>query len=61
MVDFGDPQIFDGVTTYPVIPTLRAGAPAEGHALRFWKVGALPEADFAAAYADAAEPFRKPR
>ncbi|PZU14965.1 MAG: type I restriction endonuclease subunit M [Citromicrobium sp.] len=57
VVDFGDLQIFEGVTTYPVILTLRAGAPAEGHALRFWKIDALPEADFAAAYADAAEPF----
>ena len=57
VVDFGDIQIFEGVTTYPVILTLRAGEPEAGHALDFWKVDALPEADFAAAFHDAREPY----
>jgi len=57
VVDFGDIQIFEGVTTYPVIMTLRAGAPEADHALDFWKVDALPEADFAGAFEDARKPY----
>jgi type I restriction-modification system DNA methylase subunit len=57
VVDFGDIQIFDGVTTYPVIMTLRAGAPDADHALNFWKLDALPDADFVAAFEDAREPY----
>lgn len=55
VVDFGDLQIFEGVTTYPAIVTLRKGAAREGEtddgALAFLKVDALPkdlEAEFAA-------------
>lgn len=57
VVDFGDIQIFEGVTTYPVIMTLRAGAPAKDQALEFWKVDVLPEGDFAAAFEEAREPY----
>ena len=57
VVDFGDIQIFEGVTTYPVIMTLRAGVPDADHAIDFWKVDALPEADFGAAFDDAREPY----
>ncbi len=48
VVDFGDLQIFEGVTTYPAIITLRKGAVKEG-ALSFLKVKSLPkdlEAEF---------------
>lgn len=43
VVDFGDLQIFEGVTTYPAIITLRKGATNDGGALAFLKVEALPK------------------
>jgi N-6 DNA Methylase/TaqI-like C-terminal specificity domain len=51
VVDFGDLQIFEGVTTYPAIVTLRKGAAEDGGALAFLKVDELPkdlEAEFVA-------------
>jgi hypothetical protein len=50
VIDFGDLQIFEGVTTYPAIVTLQKGAAREG-TLSFLKVDAVPndlEAEFAA-------------
>lgn len=57
VVDFGDHQIFEGVTTYPAILTMRAGSPPPGHDLQFWKIGEMPADSFADAFADAARPF----
>lgn len=57
VVDFGDHQIFEGVTTYPAILTMKAGAPPPGHELQFWKIGEMPADSFADAFADAARPF----
>jgi len=57
VVDFGDHQIFEGVTTYPAILTMRAGAPPPGHDLLFWKISEMPAGSFADAFADAAKPF----
>ncbi len=57
VVDFGDLQIFEGVTTYPAILTMKRGAAPKGHELRFWKVDALPEANFQATWGKAAEPY----
>lgn len=57
VVDFGDHQIFEGVTTYPAILTIRAGAPPPGHELQFWKIGEMPADSFADAFADLAKPF----
>lgn len=57
VVDFGDLQVFDGVTTYPAIVTLRRGAAAEQHLLRFWKVAALPDSNFNAEWQAHAAPF----
>ena len=57
VVDFGDHQIFEGVTTYPAILTMRAGGPPAGHDLHFWKIGEMPADSFADAFADAAKPF----
>lgn len=57
VVDFGDHQIFEGVTTYPAILTMRAGSPPPGHDLQFWKIGEMPTDSFADAFADAAKPF----
>jgi hypothetical protein len=57
VVDFGDLQIFEGVTTYPAILTMKRGAAPRAHDLRFWKVGALPEANFQATWEKAAGPY----
>lgn len=57
VVDFGDHQIFEGVTTYPAIVTMRAGSPPPGHVLQFWKIDEMPSDSFADAFADAAKPF----
>lgn len=45
IVDFGDLQVFEGVTTYPVIVTLRrSGAPTAAHPIRFLSLKTeLPE------------------
>lgn len=57
VVDFGDHQIFEGVTTYPAILTMRAGSPPPGHNLQFWKIGQMPADSFADAFSDEAKPF----
>ncbi len=57
VVDFGDLQIFEGVTTYPAILTMKRGAAPIGHNLRFWKVDTLPETNFQAAWEAATEPY----
>lgn len=54
VVDFGDLQVFEGVTTYPAIMTMKRGAMPDGHELRFWKVDALPESNFKAMWEKAA-------
>lgn len=57
IVDFGDLQIFEGVTTYPAIMTMKRVAAPKGHDLRFWKVEALPETNFQATWDKAAGPY----
>ena len=57
VVDFGDHQIFEGVTTYPAILTMKAGAPPEGHELHFWMIGEMPADSFADAFADSAKTY----
>ncbi|MGR3502502.1 Eco57I restriction-modification methylase domain-containing protein [Pseudaestuariivita sp.] len=57
VVDFGDLQVFEGVTTYPAILTMQRGAAPQGQELQFWKVDTLPEANFRATYAAARGPF----
>lgn len=57
VVDFGDMQIFEGVTTYPAILTMKRGAAPKGHELRFWKVDALSESNFQATWEKAAGPY----
>lgn len=57
VVDFGDLQIFEGVTTYPAILTMKRGAAPKGHDLRFWKVDALPDGNFQATWEKAAGPY----
>ena len=57
VVDFGDLQVFEGVTTYPAILTMKRGAAPKGHEMRFWKVDALPENNFLATWEAAAGPY----
>lgn len=57
VVDFGDLQVFEGVTTYPAILTMKRGAAPDGHELRFWKVDTLPESNFQATWEKAAGPY----
>ena len=57
VVDFGDLQVFEGVTTYPAILVLKNGSAPKDHELRFWKVEALPETNFIASWEAAAGPF----
>jgi len=57
VVDFGDLQVFEGVTTYPAILTMKRGAAPKGHELRFWKVATLPENNFQATWEKAAGPY----
>jgi phage tail protein X len=57
VVDFGDLQIFEGVTTYPAILTMKRGAASQAHELRFWKVDTLPETNFQATWEKAAGPY----
>lgn len=53
-IDFYDEQIFEGVTTSPVILTMRAGEPPEDHPIRYWDVLELPSEEFGAAFDDRA-------
>lgn len=57
VVDFGDLQVFEGVTTYPAILTMKRGNAPKGHDLRFWKVDALTENNFLATWEAAAGPY----
>ncbi|WBU62604.1 hypothetical protein PAE61_01145 (plasmid) [Paracoccus aerodenitrificans] len=57
VVDFGDLQVFEGVTTYPAILILKRGAAPKDHELRFWKVDALPDTNFLASWEAAQGPY----
>jgi type I restriction-modification system DNA methylase subunit len=57
VVDFGDLQIFEGVTTYPAILTMQRRAPAKDHDLQFWNVEDLPTSNFRATYRALAGPY----
>ena len=50
VIDFGDMQIFEGVTTYPAIITLRKGKPSDGGTLSFLKIDADLPKDLDAAF-----------
>lgn len=60
IVDFGDLQVFEGVTTYPAILTLRKGAGGAAGDLAFLKVSEIP-ADLGAAFAEKARPMPRAR
>lgn len=57
VVDFGDLQVFEGVTTYPAILIMKRGAAPKEHELRFWKVETLPDTNFLATWEKAAGPY----
>lgn len=57
VTDFGDLQIFEGVTTYPAVLTMRRRAAAPDHAINFWKLQTLPEGNFSTAFGVAAQLF----
>ncbi len=57
VVDFGDLQVFEGVTTYPAILVLKNGTAPKGHELWFWKVDELPETNFLASWEAAQGPY----
>lgn len=57
VIDFGDNQVFEGVTTYPAILTMRAGAPEKAHELQFWTIDAMPADSFDDAFQDARGPY----
>ncbi len=57
IVDFGDLQIFEGVTTYPAILTIKKATAHKDHELRFWKVTGLPGDNFQAQWENAAGPY----
>lgn len=57
VVDFGDLQVFEGVTTYPAILVIKNETAAQDHELRFWKVDAIPETNFLASWEAAQGPY----
>jgi hypothetical protein len=59
VVDFGDHQVFDGVTTYPVVMTMRAQEAPSDHALRFWNIVDLPSERFDDAFGASAMPYQQ--
>lgn len=50
MVDFGDHQIFEGVTTYPSVMVLKKGVPPESAHTQFWNIGDMPKGNFFAGF-----------
>lgn len=57
VVDFGDLQIFDGVTTYPAVLVMRSAEPKADHSLSFWRLDSLPDSSFTASYATQASRY----
>lgn len=55
VTDFGDLQIFEGVTTYPTILTMRKTPAAP--TFKFWKVEAIPQGNFGKAFLDNAQDY----
>jgi hypothetical protein len=61
VVDFGDLQLFEGVTTYPAILTLRKGADSVAGQLAFLKVEENLPKDLSAAFIEQARPMARAR
>jgi Eco57I restriction-modification methylase/restriction endonuclease TaqI-like protein/restriction-modification enzyme MmeI-like protein len=50
IVNFGDTQVFEGVTTYPAIMVMKSQTTPKKHNLSFWNVDELPKANFSEAF-----------
>ena len=61
IVNFGEHQVFEGVTTYPAILIMRAEPPRPGHAFQFWNVDPLPPEAFEKHFIEAARPYPQAR
>ncbi|MBI2713867.1 MAG: N-6 DNA methylase [Rhizobiales bacterium] len=61
VIDFGDQQIFEGVTTYPAIITLRKGKPQDNGTLSFLKIDADLPKDLDASFTTHATPMPRAR
>jgi hypothetical protein len=63
VIDFGDAQVFEGVTTYPAILTLKKLAPGEKPEgdLRFLKIAGEPPSDLGVAFDVGAKPMPRAR
>ncbi|MBL4756788.1 MAG: Eco57I restriction-modification methylase domain-containing protein, partial [Rhizobiales bacterium] len=57
ITDFGDLQVFEGVTTYPAILTMQRREAPKDHTLRFWKLDEIPREDFSKSFDDHAQYF----
>lgn len=57
VTDFGDLQVFAGVTTYPAILTMTKTAVPSDHAIAFLKLDALPGGSFSALFEERSRPF----
>lgn len=57
VVDFGDNQIFGGVTTYAAILTMRAAAPEAGHQMQFWNALESPKGRFSDEFESSKMPY----
>lgn len=64
VVDFGDRQLFEGVTTYPAVLIVRkeraAGRDGEGGSVAFWNADRIPD-DLELAFAEGARPMPRSR
>ena len=60
IVDFGDAQIFGGVTTYPAILAMRKGAPAPG-SIRYLVIEGEPPTDLGRAFVETARTMPRAR
>lgn len=62
VVDFGDLQVFEGVTTYPAILVLRrSGAPVATEPLQYWNVKGEVPPKFSEAFASSAQGMQQGR
>ena len=60
IVDFGDAQIFGGVTTYPAVLSMRKGAPAPGE-IDYLVIQGEPPADLGRAFRETARKMPRAR
>lgn len=61
VIDFGDRQIFEGVTTYPTIITLQKNKPVDGSVLSFFKISNELPKDLDAAFSAGATTMPRSR